>query len=184
MYKLILVKRKIDELVWLIFLLSSIVFDFSCNRPTKNKSHQDIPDSSIEKGRILAATFCQSCHMLPDPSLLDATSWENGVLPAMGPRLGIFNYGFNQYPSSRYDEHLPANFYPDKPVLNSIEWQNIIDYYTALSPASLPGQRRSRIIQQGLSTFEVQLPQYKYPSPAICFTKIDTTNSTHQLLTF
>ncbi|MEP7372590.1 MAG: VCBS repeat-containing protein [Chitinophagaceae bacterium] len=184
MYKLIFVKRKIDEFVWLIFLFGSVIFNFSCNRLTKNKSHLDVADSSIEKGRILAATFCQSCHLLPDPSLLDAASWEKGVLPAMGPRLGIFNYGFNQYPSSRNDEHLPVNFYPDKRVLNSIEWQNIIDYYTALSPDSLPGQRRSKIIQHGLSTFKVQLPEYKYPSPAICFTKIDTTTSTHKLLTF
>ena len=182
--KLVFVKSKINELGWLILLFGSMVFSFSCNRLNKNKSHQDIPDSSIEKGRILAAIHCQSCHLLPDPSLLDAASWENGVLPAMGPRLGIFNYGFNQYPSSRYDQHLPEHFYPDKPVLNSIEWQNIIDYYTALSSDSLPGQQRSEIIQPGLPIFKVQLPERRYPSPAICLTKIDTTTSTHRLLTF
>lgn len=157
---------------------------FSCNQLNKNKSHQDIPDESIEKGRKLAAIHCQSCHLLPDPSLLDAATWENGILPAMGPRLGIFNYGFNKYPSNRYDEFLPANYYPSKPVINFPEWQNIIDYYTALSPESLPGQQRSKPIQSGLDLFKVQYPQSTYPSPAICFTKIDTTASPHQLLFF
>ena len=170
--------------IWLVLLIGSVVFNFSCNGLTKNKSHQDVPDASIEKGRILAATCCQSCHMLPDPSQLDATSWEKGVLPAMGPRLGIYDYGFEHYPSSRYDNNLPKNFYPARPVLNSVEWQNIIDYYTALSPDSLPGQQRSKTIQPGLPGFKVEVPGYLYPSPAICFTKIDTTRSPHQLLTF
>ncbi|MEI9909258.1 MAG: VCBS repeat-containing protein [Bacteroidota bacterium] len=102
----------------------------------------------------------------------------------MGPRLGIFSYGFQQYPSFRRDEHLPANFYPSKPVLNNLEWQNIIDYYTALSPDSLPVQQRSETIKMGLSIFKVQLPTYTYPSPGICLTKIDTATSPYQLYLF
>jgi len=184
LYKLFFVKRKVDELVWLVLLFGSIVFNFSCNRPNKNKAHQYVPDVSIEKGKVLAATHCQSCHLLPDPSLLDAKSWENSVLPAMAPRLGIFNYGFKHYPSSRHDEQLPVNFYPTKPVLNNLEWQNIIDYYTALSPDSLPAQQRPNIIRPGLSVFKVQFPEYTYSSPAICLTEIDTTTSSHQLLLF
>src|SRR4029078_3722007 len=89
----------------------------------KNSTHKDIPSSDIEKGKVLAATYCQSCHMLPDPSLLDAKNWENGVLPAMGPRFGIFNHGFKEYPSNRHDMDLPGNFYPAKPVLKEEEWQ-------------------------------------------------------------
>ena len=88
----------------LTLLFIFLIILFSCNGPAKNKAHQNIPDSSIEKGKILAATHCQSCHQLPDPSSLDAASWENGVLPAMGPRLGIFSYGFKQYPASRHDK--------------------------------------------------------------------------------
>lgn len=181
---LFFVRLTFDKLSLPGILFASLIFFTSCNRLKKNRSHQDTPDSSIEKGKILAASHCQSCHMLPDPALLDAKSWENNVLPGMGPRLGIFSYGFERYPSNRYDDNLPANFYPSKPVLNSLEWQNIIDYYTALSPEVLPGQQRLRGISEDLAVFSVQYPAYTYPSPAICLTKIDTSASQHQLFLF
>lgn len=57
--------------------------------------------------------------MLPDPSLLNSKLRQTGVLPEMGPRLGIFNYGFDHYPSSRNDPNLSKNYYPDKPILNT-----------------------------------------------------------------
>jgi hypothetical protein len=176
---------KLKTVITIILTFAAALSLFiSCKDYNRNNSHPEISNSSIRKGEKLVRQYCQSCHLLPDPALLDAKTWEEGVLPAMGPRLGIFSYGFKQYTSSRHDKYLPANFYPDQPVLNSLEWQNIIDYYTALSPDSLPGQQRSKTIQQGLPIFKVEIPGYTYPSPAICFTKIDTTSSSHQLLTF
>ncbi len=178
------VKRNGDQYVSVVLLLILVFFLFSCNRIKKNKSHQNTADINIEKGKVLTATHCQSCHLLPDPSLLDTKSWEDGVLPAMGPRLGIFSYGFNLYPSSRNDVYLHEGYYPSKPVLNNLEWQNIIDYYTAISPDTMPAQQRSKKIKSGLSIFKVQLPQYIYSSPGICLTEIDTTSFPHQLYLF
>lgn len=167
------------------FLLTILIpFFFSCNGIKKNKSHEHIKEQSISEGKKLAAIHCQSCHLLPDPSQLDAATWEEGVLPAMGPRLGIFSYGFKQYPSSRNDAYLPAGYYPGKPVLNYLQWQNIIDYYTALAPDTLRGQHRVNEIRTGLDIFSLQYPRYSYPSPAICLTKIDTLSVPHQLLLF
>jgi hypothetical protein len=177
---------KLSTVIFILFffVFIAIISIFSCNGIKKNRSHQNVSDSSIAKGKVLAAKFCQSCHMLPDPAMLDAKNWENGVLPEMGPRLGIFNYGFKQYPSNRYDKYLPGNFYPSQPLLNNQEWQNIIDYYSALSPDSLPGQQRSETLQTGLSLFKAQTPGYTYSFPGICFTRIDTTVPSHRLLLF
>ncbi len=94
--------------------------------------------------------------MLPDPSLLDSKSWGEGVLPNMGPRLGIFQYGSQIYPSNRHDLELDSNFYPKQPLLNLEQWQNIIDYYTATSPDSLAAQDRKQSIQSTLPFFSVQ----------------------------
>ena len=91
--------------------------------------------------------------MLPDPSLLDSKTWEKGVFPNMGPRLGIFQYGSEIYPSNIHDLNLDSNFYPKQPVLGLEQWQNIIDYYTATSPDSLPKQDRKRSIQSTLLLF-------------------------------
>jgi len=120
----------------------------ACKNYHRNKTHADISFSSIKAGEALAIKYCQSCHLLPHPSILDTKSWEKGVLPNMGPRLGIFYYGFEKYPSYKNDKSLDPNFYPKKPLLSFNEWQNIIDYYVATSPDTLPAQNRKRSIER------------------------------------
>jgi hypothetical protein len=119
--------------------------------------------------------------MLPDPSLLDSKTWEKGVFPNMGPRLGIFQYGSQIYPSYIHDLNLDSNFYPKQPVLGLEQWQNIIDYYTATSPDSLPKQDRKQSIQATLPFFSVQAPQFDYPNPTTSFVKING-DSSHPLI--
>src|SRR3954454_20275531 len=75
----------------------------SCNDLPRNRLHPEISDESIQRGEILAKSFCQSCHLFPEPALLDATTWEKGVLPHMGPRLGIFEYNYQRYPNNIND---------------------------------------------------------------------------------
>jgi len=174
--------KKYAGILLCIISFSGIIFISSCNDIKKNKSHRNIPDSNIEKGRILAATYCQSCHMLPDPALLDAKSWGNGVLPAMGPRLGIFFYGDQSYPSSVHDMNLEKGYYPDKPVLKMQEWQYIIDYYTSVSPDSLPSQQRQYTVEENNSLFKVQLPAANKILPTTSFVKIDTSVSPRKLI--
>ena len=169
--------------MFLFFLISSfLVIISSCKNYHRNRTHKDVPISSIKKGEVLAIKYCQSCHLLPDPSLLDTKSWEKGVLPSMGPRLGIFYYDFEKYPSYKADRDIDANFYPQKPVLNFNEWQNIIDYYVATSPDSLAKQVRKQPIQSGVPIFSVQYPQFTYENPATSFVKIRTENSLYPLI--
>lgn len=151
----------------------------SCEHYYRNNSHKNVSEESIEKGHALAKLFCQSCHMLPDPSLLDSKSWEKGVLPEMGPRLGIFNFGFEMYPRSN-DKNLSHDFYPSQPVLSLNDWQNILDYYEATSPDTLPAQERKTKILEGLNLFKVEMPPGLYQNPATCYVKI--IDSTHSLL--
>ena len=153
-----------------------------CKNYQRNNSHRDVFISSIKKGERLAAKYCQSCHLLPDPSMLDAKSWEDGVLPNMGPRLGIFYYGYKAYPSARNDLSIGLNFYPSKPAMSMKEWQYIIDYYTAISPDSLPKQDRKLSIQNGLSLFTAQTPNISYENPTSSFVKIKTDDSVYPVI--
>src|SRR5438034_5142055 len=111
-------------IVFLIFMVFS-----SSDNAFINKSHSDVARSSIIKGKDFATVYCQSCHLLPDPGLVDAKTWENGVLPNMGPRLGIFNYQFKTYPYNRFDRDLDSGYYPNHPLITDEEWQDIINYY-------------------------------------------------------
>ena len=155
----------------------------ACEQYKRNKSHSDISLASIKNGKELARQYCQSCHLLPDPSLLDSKSWEKGVLPQMGPRLGIFYYNFASYPSQRYDRSLDTAFYPSQPLLKYEEWQNIIDYYTATAPDSIiAGEKHQPIIKNNLSLFSAAEPLFSYSTPATSFVKIDESVPDHQLI--
>jgi hypothetical protein len=179
---MIFIKHKRNKFIGFVSLLGLILMILSCNNFKKNHSHRDVPDAYIAKGKILVQTYCQSCHMLPDPLLLDSKNWENGVLPAMGPRLGIFFYGYKEYPSSRNDQDLDKNFYPSQPVLSFIDWQYIIDYYTSVSPDSLPAQQRKYAVKEGESLFKVETPLFKKTLPTTCLVKIDTSVFPYQLI--
>ncbi|HYK43849.1 MAG TPA: VCBS repeat-containing protein [Parafilimonas sp.] len=155
------------------FLASSLVIFFtSCHDYEKNSSHGSTPDASIREGKTLAAKYCASCHLLPDPSLLDSKSWENGVLPQMGPRLGIFYYGSRQYPSYVNDLNVGKNFYPAEPVISFDDWQHLIDYYAATSPDSLLPKSSPARIDYSSTMFQPQSPALRLNAPATSFIKI------------
>jgi len=122
----------------------------------KNETHAQVSDQSIARGAVLAVTYCGSCHQLPTPDLLDSRSWENGVLPQMGPRLGIFQYRNRRYPNNIGDPNVGRGAYPDSAQLSVEDWGAIIDYYTALSPDSLPSQQRDEALRPDTASFRVE----------------------------
>lgn len=124
----------------------------------KNISHAEVKDEQIAKGEILAARYCQSCHLLPTPELLDAATWENGVLPQMGPRLGIFEYIYKQYPNNSGDPNVGRDFYPSEPLMSMEDWGALMDYYTALSPDTLPPQQRKEALRADTTLFAIEKP--------------------------
>ena len=164
-----------------LLIVSMVAFLSSCESFHRNESHRNVSISAIKKGKALAKIYCQSCHLLPDPSLLDAKSWQKGVLPEMGPRLGIFHPGFEQYPKST-DKNLPPGFYPSDPVIDVNDWQHIIDYYTATSPDSMPPQNRVEKITAGLTLFDVIVPDVPFRSAATTYVKINAGDSSKAIV--
>lgn len=168
---------------WVVIVILPVLLA-SCERYHRNRSHAAVSLSSIREGDRLAKVYCQSCHLFPDPSLLDSKSWETGVLPGMGPRLGIFYHNFQQYPSSRRDSNVSKDYYPAAPLLTQEEWQHILDYYAATSPDTLPAQQRPRPILNGLSLFEAVTPARSYDIPASTMVRIDTGATCRGLYVF
>jgi hypothetical protein len=175
--------------VTVILLLPFFLFLISCGRPYKNAAGDSIPDSSVQRGKTLAAVYCQSCHQLPDPSLLDKKSWEKGVLPAMGPRLGIFEFQGIQYPSYIRDTNVGRAFYPSQPLLGNLEWQHIINYYSGMAADSMQPQPRHKAINPQLSLFIPESPHdvarpVNVPGagPVTCYVHIDTAGGRRQVI--
>ncbi|MCY7422281.1 MAG: VCBS repeat-containing protein, partial [Chitinophagaceae bacterium] len=164
--------------------ISIIGMTISCNNINRNTSHPEISNASIKEGEALAAVYCKSCHELPDPSLLSSITWEKGVLPAMGPRLGIFSWNGKLYPNMRSDFNLPRNFYPKQPVVKPEDWQKIIDYFVATAPDTLDVTKAGqRSIQMGLPLFASEAPHDTTSYPATTFVKIVHQGSLTEIIT-
>ena len=43
-----------------------------------------------DPGKVLAETYCSSCHLYTGPEMLDQNTWKNFILIRMGAFMGIF----------------------------------------------------------------------------------------------
>lgn len=145
-----LLKRYVIIIISLLIVLLSIFF-FTKKKQT-NLSEEP-SSNSFAQGKASASKYCQSCHMLPDPTLLDKDTWKK-LLPEMGINLGIHS------PQIKIPEE-DLSLYPSHPAMDAAEWQSILDYYDAAAPPSLPLQNKPVAPQQGLPFFAPLLPPEK-----------------------
>jgi len=111
--------RKICLLIIFVFIASVVVVVSCNNRPTP-----PTVETQIANGNLLAKKYCVSCHMLPNPALIDRKSWLTGVLPAMGKKLGV--------------QLFMGQYFADKAsAINVSDWQDIVTYYSHISPEKL-----------------------------------------------
>ncbi|MFI5156236.1 MAG: FG-GAP repeat domain-containing protein [Chitinophagales bacterium] len=157
----------------ILYLLSGFGFVYSSISCHDSNGAKSVP-STIEAGKLLAHQYCQSCHIFPEPSLIDKSTWTNSVLPNMGPRLGVFSFAGMAYPSRKSDPHITANFYPDHPLLSSQEWQEILSYYAASAPDSLSRQDRDPLPISNHPIFKVIRPKKQYSNPVSTYITVDS----------
>lgn len=112
------------------------------------------PPLWAEEGEELARSWCSSCHLFPEPQLLDKKTWIDNVLPEMGARLGFrkFRNGVER-PST----DVPDGIYPTEPAMDAEEWERIISWYERTAPEQLmlpAPPARSR-----LDLFAIEVPK-------------------------
>jgi len=112
-----------------------------------------------EHGEALAKQYCASCHLYPEPKLLDKKTWRDGVLPNMAMRLGIRTPGQDPFEGmDTTDARLvhTLNVYPEQPLIPQTDWEQIVNYYTSQAPDEPLPQQAVPPIQPGLSQFRAQ----------------------------
>jgi len=112
-----------------------------------------------EHGEALAKQYCASCHLYPEPKLLDKKTWRDGVLPNMAMRLGIRTPGQDPFEGmDTTDARLvhTLNVYPEQPLIPQTDWEQIVNYYTSQAPDEPLPQQAVPPIQSGLSQFRAQ----------------------------
>src|SRR5437867_6757230 len=88
--------------------------------------------AEAQLGREAAIRYCQTCHLLPKPELLDKESWVNGALPHMAPWMGVARLNL----ASRSDGQrlAAAGIFPPAPLLSEKEWRALNAYYASAAP--------------------------------------------------
>lgn len=128
-------------------------------------------------GRELAAHYCQSCHVLPDPGLLDTASWDQWVLPRMARRLGLRGVG-----DPTHLEPLEgglagrlvreAHVFPDTALITRAQWDRLAAYYVQHAPAALPAPATPPVAV-GLPEFRVRVPAFHIANPMITLVHVE-----------
>lgn len=159
--------------VFIALLLTSFVFIPSIR-------HKD-PIAVFATGEELAKAYCATCHLFPDPSLLDKTTWKEHVLPNMGWRLGIRRAGEDPYAEMEKEEAQLVkglNVFPDKALLPVADWQKIVAYYLQNAPDKPLPQKTALTFDSLLNGFHaVAISFTKRPLPQTSLLKYDTTTS-------
>ncbi|HMG94386.1 MAG TPA: VCBS repeat-containing protein [Chryseolinea sp.] len=143
--------------LWFPFFVGAIVFLlYSC----LNQSQKD---------ERLARQACASCHLFPDPELLDKKAWADGVFPQMAFRMGMDYAPLSQL--SEDDQNEVTKTLPPNPMVSKDEWEAIKRYYIDKAPDSLLAE---------VETISAQLTQFEPESrvfgefPLLTFVKTDT----------
>ena len=116
-------------------------------------------EPAAEHGEALAKKYCASCHLYPEPQLLDKKTWREGVLPNMAMRLGIRMPGQDPFKDmDTTDARLvhALNVYPKQPLIPQADWQQIVNYYTSQAPNEPLPQQAVPPIQSGLQQFRAE----------------------------
>jgi len=126
-------------LVLIVGCIVSAVFTFGFfsspvpEAPLTNVSGRQMMIKKALDGKLLAGQYCQSCHLLPEPEMLDKATWLAKVFPMMRTYMGMD-------PVAKR-ETLPHDlqaFYPTFPAMTEDEWFAVASYFIDSAPAVLP----------------------------------------------
>lgn len=161
----------------LFFCIGLIV---PAHKATFNTADPDINTDSILPGRKLALQYCSSCHLFPEPSLLDKKTWVEQVLPNMGLRLGIHEVNKDPYadlPSDEQDILRKLNLFPNTPLITRKDWNQIVKYFEKNAPDKPLPQNPHTPISDTCSLFQIrQLSFDDKPLPKTTMLKFNSSS--------
>jgi hypothetical protein len=113
-----------------------------------NSNEQSLQEKNIQQGFQLAQKNCSSCHLLPEPGLLNKVTWAQHVLPKMGELLGFRRFALDYIVED------------DTATSISLEqWRNIVRYYVSAAPDNATNRTSSSSgIKMHLPNFHVIVP--------------------------
>jgi hypothetical protein len=121
---------------------------------------ESIFSSVVAPEEKLARQYCGSCHLFPDPSLLDKQTWDNSVLPQMAFRMGFEDYRILSRIAPE-DRQKVRQSLPAHPMVTTEQWAQIRNYFIEKAPESI--QRPRQKITDTIKQFVPQALPYHKP---------------------
>jgi hypothetical protein len=109
-------------------------------------------ETSFQKEERLSKQYCGSCHLFPDPALLDKDTWKKSVLPEMAFRMGL--NADHLWNLSAEDVPIVLTAIPSAPMISEEEWESITAYFIRNAPDSI--ERIETILTHRVDRFSVQ----------------------------
>jgi len=123
-------------------------------------------------GPIAAATHCQTCHLLPDPALLDRRTWHDELLPKMRYFTGMQPPTTNAFKD--LEILLAAGVFPKSPVMTEETWNALAEYYISSAPEKLVSPQDQNKIRIGLKHFTAVPARFRRTPARTTLTRIDS----------
>jgi hypothetical protein len=136
---------------WVVLIVVLVLF---CGSSACNQKQED---------RELAEQYCGSCHLFPEPNLLDKKTWIEGVMPQMAIRMGLSMPDTNQLAEGEYQRVLSDGGLPTKPLIGLREWKRIWRFYREHAPSKALPQENRLPLAMDSNLFK---PQVLWQSPA------------------
>src|SRR6266516_6266810 len=111
-------------------------------------------EADLKLGKEAAVRYCQNCHLLPKPELLDKETWVNGALPHMAPWVGVARLNLSSRPDGQ--RLAAAGIFPPAPLLSEKEWRALHAYYASAAPSEPLAPTNKAAAQIGLPLFHAR----------------------------
>ena len=131
-------------------------------------------EADVKLGQEAAIRYCQTCHLLPKPELLDKETWVKEALPHMAPWLGVAKLKL----ASRQDglRLAASGVLPPAPMLSEKEWRAIHAYYGSVAPPEPLTHTNKPVAKLGLPLFRVRTLRTTTNVPFTSLVRVDATN--------
>jgi hypothetical protein len=148
------------KLLWVAGLIC-----LSCGPISERKqpppSLQQLSQSDLDlTGEQLANGYCATCHLKPDPDVLDKITWETKVMPDMRKRMGLYleeDFG-SVLPE---DEGVPNGIYSKTQYISRENWVKLLNYYLENAPEKPLPQAEKIEPKLGIPGFELEVPEFQ-----------------------
>lgn len=125
-------------------------------------------DRELARGKDLAAVYCASCHLEPDPGVLPKKSWETALV-YMGYMLGFDDIDFladhpefaRENVASKKDYLIKEGMVPDAPLLSEDDWAALRNYYVESASVEPLPQENKPALNWGLPQFDLVESDYR-----------------------